>query len=406
MAPPWYYSLTGLLRFAVLLLVFGAVINAGTIPSKQSPAISHPDKAVTWGTSKNDKDKSSVCTDTQIKVLIESMPEAAKLAKAGSDGLAIILDMLTEQKPKYNALPKKDRDRIRETYFTFFGRITKKEQFDIFKTRASFIKGILDRIAPLTQSTWPANIRFFCDSTYYQDQNNQGLTWDQVEPPMPPPPPTKEWKFDKDTGDKGTWAIVRKESNCKVFGSTIAAYTLSFNKLEKDRITFCPAWFDIIKSPEAGKSISNLDPAKDIQVGIKLKDFTRKAGRIFLHEHLHTWTFNQIKKKSEKLVDVEEGNPYGPDNAERLAKDVSTQDKANRNIENVVYWCIAMYYSTWDWSTLSAATPGKKFPASAPSPKAALESSRKTESEPKSQVVLKPTLKPAAKPAAKKPTEH
>ena len=45
-----------------------------------------------------------------------------------------------------------------------------------------------------------------------------------------------------------------------------------------------------------------------------------------------------------------------------------------------------MYYNTWDWSTLSAATPTDATPAPATSPKAAVKSAPKAESEPKSKL--------------------
>lgn len=56
------------------------------------------------------------------------------------------------------------------------------------------------------------------------------------------------------------------------------------------------------------------------------------------------------------LVDDTAGVPasYSATNAKILAEKADTQDKANRNIENVVYWCIAMFYDEWNWSTLSA----------------------------------------------------
>ena len=43
---------------------------------------------------------------------------------------------------------------------------------------------ILDRIAPLTQDPWPSEIRFFCDSIYYQNMDKDGKTWDQVKPKL------------------------------------------------------------------------------------------------------------------------------------------------------------------------------------------------------------------------------
>lgn len=55
------------------------------------------------------------------------------------------------------------------------------------------------------------------------------------------------------------------------------------------------------------------------------------------------------------MDDVDNPNSYGATNAARLAEKPETQDKASRNIENVVYWCIAMFYKEWDWSSLYAA---------------------------------------------------
>ena len=51
-----------------------------------------------------------------------------------------------------------------------------------------------------------------------------------------------------------------------------------------------------------------------------------------------------------------------------------------------------MYYNTWDWSTLSAATPTDATPAT--SPKAAVKSAPKAESEPKSKLAAR---RPASK---------
>ena len=163
MASPWYHCLTGVLRLAVVLLVFGALANAALIPSKQNPAISHPNKKVTWGDSNNDNAKSSVCSDTQTKVLVQSMSEAAKLAKAGSDGLDIILDMLDAQ-TKYKALARKDQNRVRETYFALFGAITSRKQFDTFKTRALFIKGQSAKLLLLTH-VYYTNVKYFLQSS-------------------------------------------------------------------------------------------------------------------------------------------------------------------------------------------------------------------------------------------------
>jgi hypothetical protein len=266
------------LKYFVVLLTLSSV-NGALIPvtSRDAP-LSLLKRAVTYGDTGNEDSKSSVCNTDQKKVIEQSMGEAAKLAKAGSDGLALILDMLTTEKTEYSKLDRPNKDRIRNTYFTFFGKIRTTAQFPDAINRAKFIKTILDRIVGLTVATWPQNIKIFCDSTYYLDKDADGNTWDKVEPPKDAPAkPTKEWKYD---WDEKIWSEVSKYSNCAVDGSTIAGFTLPFNSQQKDRMTFCPEWFQIIAQPEAGKSFTDLDPAKDIIVGTKLKDFTRKAGRM------------------------------------------------------------------------------------------------------------------------------
>lgn len=262
-----------------LLLVWLAIANAARIPfSQRPPPTLLAKRAVVYGDAGNVDADSSICNSDQRTVLERSMTEAANLAKAGSDGLALILDMLTDEKTEYNKLERKEKDRYMQTYFTLFGKITKKTEFETFKTRASFIKTILDRIVPLDPKSWPSSITFFCDSTYYQDKDPNGNTWDQVAPPKNAPAKDgREWKYDY---DKNIWSEVTKKANCAIAGSTVAAWTLTFNAEQRDRMTFCPAWFTIIQAPEAGKSFTDLDPTADIVVGTKLKDFTRKSGRM------------------------------------------------------------------------------------------------------------------------------
>ena len=244
-------------------------------------------RTVTYGeiTGNIDGVGSATCNDDQKKVLENSMLEVAKLAKSGSDGLDIILDMLTDDKTKYKALSKSDQNRYRETYFTFFGQITKKNQFDLFKGRATLIKTVLDRISPLNVESWPEQITFFCDSTYYQDKDPDGNTWDTVKPPKDAPAKdTRVWKYDY---HQSIWSEVKKATDCNLQGATVAGYTLRLNAdnnggkdKPSDRMTFCPAWFDIIKSPEAGKSFTDMDPKADITEGMLMKDFARKSARM------------------------------------------------------------------------------------------------------------------------------
>lgn len=271
------------LQYATFYLT---VTNAAFISSEWTRATEALIKrAVTFGDISEDIAKSSICTDDQRKLLEQSMVEAAKLAKAGSDGLSVILNMLTDEKTEYRALPTADRNRIRESYFTFFGRITKKAEFDLFRSRANSIKTVLDRVSPLRTESWPDQITFFCDSTYYQDKDPNGDTWDQVSPPKEAPAKaSRVWKYDYHLS---IWSEVLQVTDCNQSGTQVAAYTLRLRgdnnggkDMPSDRITFCPQWFNIVKAPEAGKSFTDLDPKVDIQEGTKMSAFARKAARV------------------------------------------------------------------------------------------------------------------------------
>lgn len=273
-------------KVLLYITISSTFTNAAILPSQWTrTAEALLKRAVTYGDTGEDKAKSAICSSDQKKVLETSMDEAVKLAKAGSDGLEMILDMLTDEKKRYYALEEPQRNRYKETYFTFFGRITKKDQFDQYRSRATAIKTVLDRVTPLTKEKWPEQITFFCDSTYYQDKDENGDTWKDVKPPKDAPAkPSRVWKYDY---HQKIWTEAILQTDCKAEGSTVAAFTANLNanndggkEKPSDRITFCPAWFDIIKGPEAGKSFTDLDPKADIQKGMILKDFARKAGRM------------------------------------------------------------------------------------------------------------------------------
>jgi hypothetical protein len=242
--------------------------------------------------------------------------------------------MLTDEKVKYRALDLKDRVRIRYTYFTFFGKIRSTIDFPWHQEHIKWIKTRLDRLRDLSVESWPQDIKFFCDSSYYQDKDNQGRTKDEVSPPKDKTPARKmEWKYD---WDQQIWAEAYLASDCHKDGGTVAAYTLRFPDVKKDRITFCPQWFEVTKA--AGKSFTDLDREKDIVEGDNLSMFARRSGRILLHEHLHTFFVNQADGKDDVLADVEGAKSYSATSAARYG--LQDREKAAKNIENVVYWCI------------------------------------------------------------------
>lgn len=73
---------------------------------------------------------------------------------------------------------------------------------------------------------------------------------------------------------------------------------------------------------------------------------------------LHTVTISGKQADDpNKYDDVQGLNSYGPVNAMRIAQE--DRAAAMRNIENIVFYCIALYYKDYDWSTLIAQTPSK-----------------------------------------------
>lgn len=267
---------TAFLLASAFLLLWSAIVNAAIVPiSQNGDPKSLFKRAVSYGDTGNPAAASSICNDEQKAILERSMTETVNVTKAGSNGLAIILDMLTEEKTEYKKLTLSERERYRKTFFTFFGRIKNKEQFADFRTRATSIKTSLDLVVPLTVESWPPSITFFCDSTYLQDTDPDENTWDKV-PTLTKLKDTREWKYDY---DQKRWVDIYKTAKC-VPEVELGGFTLPFNEQGKDRTTFCPNWFTATQKEDVGKTITDLNPETDIKVGTKLYDFRRKSVRV------------------------------------------------------------------------------------------------------------------------------
>lgn len=100
------------------------------------------------------------------------------------------------------------------------------------------------------------------------------------------------------------WAERNSFADCSLAEKGPAGFTLAFPDVQKDRITFCPTWFSVIADPANQPPISKMGK-DDIKDGYEMTKFARKAGRLVLHEHLHTWTFNQQPSKSKFVKDTE-----------------------------------------------------------------------------------------------------
>ena len=189
--------------------------------------------------------------------------------------------MLTEEKTEFNKLSEAERRRHRETYFTFFGRIAEKSQWQIFRNRAPFIKASLDRIARLTIETWPTNTKVYCDSSYFQDKGRNGKSADQFQTTV-----LREGTEIKYDAIWNRWFVVSKLTNCGVSGAVNVGFTSRTTSLNSkgetvslDRITFCPFWFRFIKNPPPGETIS--PPSKALRQGYPLKFLETEAAQAY-----------------------------------------------------------------------------------------------------------------------------
>ena len=239
------------------------------------------ERAVDYRLAPDDVTLTSLCNEQQRPVIEQGMRDAVRLAKAGSDGLAIILDMLTEERTEFNKLSDTEQHRYQATYFTFFGTIEAKSQWQLFRDRASFIKPSLDRLSLFTIETWPEDIFIYCNS-YYQDKDRAGKTYVEA---FPDDAVSQEGTIVKFDSLVQRW--VRIAYDCGLPGREVQAFTGRLGRLNSkgeilppvDRITFCPDWFNYIQDLTNDISISSMPT---IEWGTSLEAFFKKAGRTYV----------------------------------------------------------------------------------------------------------------------------
>lgn len=262
--------------------VSAAVIDPQAHSYAPSPVVK---REVTYGDVFSDAAKSAVCNEGQRTILEQGMRDTVLLAKAGADGLAIILDMLNEEKTIFNALSETERHRYSETYYTFFGRVEDKAQWPLFRTRASYIKASLDRLSALTIETWPKSITIYCDSSFYQTADLLGKTSDQI-PELQKVVLEPGFQFLFDSGSSVWINTSVKKTNCSDPSTRIDAYTTHRTKVNsagvserQDRMVFCPIYFRFIGVPTAQPK----PPAASlIRPGLSLVAFQRKTERAYV----------------------------------------------------------------------------------------------------------------------------
>ena len=140
------------------------------------------------------------------------------------------------------------------------------------------------------------------------------------------------------------------------------------------RVTFCTNFLKRQQQLEKDKQLQLWDVSKTklpetfttyTQAGKKdetlpfhISAFGKKIGAKWFHEFMHTELFHPGHKtfSDKKLPESEGGtggSAYGFDGAVGLARQKGGKNVAesSRNIENILYWSLAMYYDKWLWST-------------------------------------------------------
>jgi len=124
-------------------------------------------------------------------------------------------------------------------------------------------------------------------------------------------------------------------------------------QLEKDKQ---PHLWDISKTklPETFTTYTQAGK-KDQTLPFHISAFGKKMGAKWFHEFMHTELFHPTMNhfSDKKVPDAQGGTggvAYGFDGAAGLAKHKGIAE-SSRNIENILYWSLAMYYDKWLWST-------------------------------------------------------
>ncbi|KAF2179999.1 hypothetical protein K469DRAFT_796750 [Zopfia rhizophila CBS 207.26] len=131
-------------------------------------------------------------------------------------------------------------------------------------------------------------------------------------------------------------------------------------------ITFCKALFETQAQLQLDSQpqIWDLNPKKSTRTSKNYADnkvdqfhmptFSRKIGFAFFHQFMHAHLFNSNTNefKEQEFAGGQEDKVYGFDGVVGLvgvlvgAKDVA---KSARNIENIWYWCLAVYFDEYKW---------------------------------------------------------
>ncbi|KAF2622685.1 hypothetical protein BU25DRAFT_462556 [Macroventuria anomochaeta] len=373
-------------------------------------------------------------TLTAKQLVDKSIEFQPKLAKAGKDSLDTLIAALEYQSKapgaKKPSASKSELDKIIATYRVLFGDIQAKN--DDGTPNPNFRKEAADHIAAikvtrdsLNRMMKPGNpdLIIHCNDDWLSERGPKTAA------PKPTAPLSSGSKYFYDM-DRKRWVSVKGGKPCQ--GNKAAVTTmnkkLSGASREKgpERVTFCkdylkrqhqlekdkqPHLWDIstTKLPDTF-AIYTQTGKKDQTLPFHISAFGKKIGAKWFHEFMHTELFHpDLNKFADKKVPDSQGGTgglaYGFDGAVGLAKQKGGKNiaESSRNIENILYWSLAMYYDKWLWSTGNPEDPSSLTTPSVKS--ASIDEEEESQVEAAAKGGSKKTTKPADPPKTEKPAD-
>ncbi|KAF2187598.1 hypothetical protein K469DRAFT_748855 [Zopfia rhizophila CBS 207.26] len=348
---------------------------------------------------------------TAKQYLEKSMDLMPDMAKSGKDALDKVVEQINWQlagspeasKPNMDV---KDWSRIKKTYFQLFGELTKDNFMTEAPKHVSNLKLVQESLSRMMKSRRP-DLIIHCNDDWLKEENDQGAAG---KPPTEPKlkGPSYKWLYDT---DRKEWIQKKGGKPCKGRKSAVTFINDDTDK-RQERITFCKAYFDIQAELEKDgqPQIWDLDkknlPAKfknyasgGVTEDFHVSAFGRKFGTKWFHEFQHTHLFNPKKNeiKDQEIAGGPDGAAYTWEWTTKLAKQKGNA-LATRNVENILYWCITMYFDEYKWST---GNPVKvNAPAGIPAPAAG---EKRAAAKPKPPKTQKPADPPKSTKAADPP---
>ncbi|KZM18560.1 uncharacterized protein EKO05_0002337 [Ascochyta rabiei] len=318
---------------------------------------------------------------TAKQLIDKSIDFQPKLAKAGVDGLDAVIEVLKYQSETPGAKKptgsKKELDRIIATYRILFGDIMAKNDDGTpnpnFKSEAAdhiaAMKTTRDTLNRMSKPGSP-DLIIHCNDDWLSERGPKSMAASK-----PTAPATSGSQYFYDT-DRNRWVSVKGGKPCQGDKAVVTSANkkLSGTSREKgpERITFCPSYLRRQHQLEKDKQSHLWDipttklpdtfttytaaGKKDKTLPFHISAFGSKIVAKWFHESMRTELFDSNSNNSSDKKISGSGTSslaYGFDGAVNLVKQKEGKNVAESSlsIDNILYWCLALYYDKWLWST-------------------------------------------------------